>query len=185
VTVWNNTFVGNARNINLVQDSRNYLDSTQPGKDSRQPYPDPTMTWQLGPVSVGDNVMALATSAGNCLLCVEDYTKTRTAEQIGVTADGDVYNRLTTSSPTWVVVWSAGSGNNLNPYVYTSVSAFRTAKGQEAHGVGYDGTAVVDSTGHPTATVTNAEPTVAQPLPSAVATATGKSSGVRHLGVWF
>ncbi len=105
VRVWNNTFVGNGRSLNLVQDNRIYATNTW-AKYSNDP---PSMTWLLGPVEVRNNVIANPGS-GNCLLCVEDYTKTRSAEQIGVTANSNVYNRATASAPRWAVVWSRGPG---------------------------------------------------------------------------
>ena len=103
VTISNNTFVGNDRSINIVQDDR--TPASDPGRDPRQPYPDPTMTWQNGPVSVTDNVMSNQ-QTGNCLLCVEDYSHQRSAEQMGVTANGNVYARPNISTPTQLVVWS-------------------------------------------------------------------------------
>ena len=76
------------------------------------------MTWINGPVEVRNNIIAGTT--GNCLLCVEDYSKQLTAEQMQVTALGNVYQRPTTSSPTWVAVWSTGAGN---PKVFTTLAA--------------------------------------------------------------
>ena len=64
------------------------------------------MTWINGPVEVRNNIMA--GTSGNCLLCVEDYSKQLTAEQMKVTALGNVYQRSNTSSPGWVAVWSTG-----------------------------------------------------------------------------
>ena len=174
VQIWNNTFVGNGRSINIVQDPRRYGDGS-PGKDPRYPN-DPTMTWLLGPVTVANNVIANQ-ATGNCLLCVEDYSKQRSAEQIGVTANGNVYNRPSASSPSWVVVWSRGAGN---PAVFTTLDAFRSATGQEGSGVLLTGPAVVTPFGVPTADMPS--PGIAVPLPADVAAVAGWAAGTRYLG---
>ena len=74
VSMWNNTFVGNDRSINIVQDSRRPTSASTTGRDKRQPFPDPTMTWLNGPVTVANNIMAMQRS-GECMLCVEDYSR--------------------------------------------------------------------------------------------------------------
>jgi parallel beta-helix repeat protein len=174
VKIWNNTFVGNGRSVNLVQDARRYGDGS-PGKDPRYPN-DPAMTWSLGPVMVANNVIANQ-DTGNCLLCVEDYSKQRSAEQIGVTADGNVYNRPSAGSPSWVVVWSRGSGN---PDVYSTLDAFKSATGQEGSGVLVTGPGVVTDFGVPTGSMPS--PSIARPLPSDVAAIAGWAAGTRYLG---
>ena len=176
VTIWNNTFVGNGRSINLVQDPRRYGDGS-PGTDPRFPD-DPTMTWLLGPVTVANNVMANPGS-GNCLLCVEDFSKERTAEQIGVTADGNVYNRPSDSAPEWVAVWSQAGGD---PAVFTTLDDFRAATAQETSGIIVTGPAIVTATGSPTPDM---PPDVqALPLPADVAALVGQLAGTRHFGAW-
>jgi hypothetical protein len=167
----------NNRPINIVQDARRASNQSTPGHDPRQPFPDPTMTWINGPVEVRNNVIAGTT--GNCLLCVEDYSKQLSAEQMQVTALGNVYQRPTTSSPTWVVVWSTGAGN---PKVFTSVAAFKSGTGQEAQSLALDGTAATNANGSPTSAVTGKFGTVAQPLPADLASLTGLASGSKRLG---
>jgi hypothetical protein len=128
-------------------------------------------------VQVRNNIMAGTT--GNCLLCVEDYSKQLSAEQMQVTALGNVYQRANTSSPTWVVVWSTGAGN---PKVFNTLAAFKAATGQEAVSLALDGNAATTSTGAPTSVVTTAVATVAQPLPADLATLSGLASGSKRLG---
>jgi parallel beta-helix repeat protein len=66
VKIWNNTFVGNSRPLNLVQDPRRNTDRNDPAVDSRQAWPDRTMPWTLGPVQVRNNVIADPASAAAC-----------------------------------------------------------------------------------------------------------------------
>ena len=110
-----------------------------------------------------NNVVARPRSTGNCLVCVEDYTHQRTAEQIGVTMNGNVYNRLTT--PTWTQVWSRGAGN---PAVYTSVAAFAAATGQDAKRVSVDGRSAVSDNGTLDASIVTQAASIASALPSDV-----------------
>lgn len=177
VRIWTNTLIDNGRPINIVQDARRASNQATPGHDPRQAFPDPTMTWLIGPVEVQNNIISGTT--GNCLLCVEDYSKERTAEQMQVTAKGDVYRRPSTSVPQWVVVWSTGAGN---PAVFTSVAAFNTATGQESVNLALDGTPATTADGAPTAPVLAAVATVAQPLPADLAALSGQGSGSKRLG---
>ena len=176
VSIWNNTFVGNGRSINIVQDSRRPTSASTTGRDYRQPFPNPTMTWVNGPVSVTNNIIANQRS-GECMLCVEDYTHQRSAADTGVTANSNIYNRVSSNLPSWLVVWSRGAGD---PAVYSTFADFRAGTGQEASGQYFGSPAIVDAAGAPTATTTN----TAQALPAAVATDAGKATGTKHQGAW-
>jgi parallel beta-helix repeat protein len=131
VTLSGNTFNANAdRSVNLVQDTRRPTSATTTGRDPRQPFPDPTMTWLLGPVTVKSNIISNQKS-GICMLCLEDYSHQRSAAQIGVTANSDSYVRPNSSVPKYVAVWSRGAGD---PAGFTTLSSFQSTTGQEAAG---------------------------------------------------
>lgn len=181
VKVWNNTFVGNARPLNLVQDSRRNTDSSDQAVDPRIAFPDPAMPWQLGPVRVSNNVFGSPTTAANCLICVEDYSGQESAAAMKITTNGNVYYRESAQRPTWLAVWSRGAGN---PQVFTTLSAFRSATGQEVRGREYVGTAAVSSVGALSSTVTSIAAQIALPLPSDVAAAIKRPAGSTQLGVW-
>lgn len=174
VSIWNNTLMGNDRSLYLVQDRRT-PSADSPDRDRRRPYPDPTMNWRLGPVTVRNNILS-GPASGDCLLCVEDQTKKRTAEQMGVTVDSDVFNRPDPSSPRWVAVWSRGAGTAT----FTSLAAFTAGTGQGASAQAVDGAALVDADGG----VTGGAPIAgsAQPLPLVVADATGIPRGTTGHG---
>jgi parallel beta-helix repeat protein len=177
VRIWNNTFVANNRNVNIVADSR-LASNTSWGHDPRYPN-DPTMTWVLGPVELANNVIGQLVS-GNCLLCVEDYTFTRSAEQIGVESTANLYNRPGTS-PQWTHVWSSG---DTNPDVYTSLKRFQSATGQDGRSIGYDGSTAATTSGVLSSTARTAGNDAAVGLPSDLASAVGRASGTRWMGVW-
>ena len=112
------------------------------------------------------------------MVCVEDYTRQRSAAQIGVRANGDLYNRPNSSTPTNLVVWSRGASD---PATYASLSTFKAATGQEAAGQQLTGTGLVDGDGQLlTALSTSAVP----PLPASVAAAIGFPAGSRHVGAF-
>lgn len=180
VKIWNNTFMGNARPLNIVQDDRDAADLTFPGYDPRQPKPDPTVPWVTVDVTLANNLVSKPSSSGNCLLCVEDYTHQRNATQMQIRPNGNLYRRTSTSAPTWAVVWSSGAGN---PYVYTDLPAFKSASGQEASGQLVT-TDIVDAEGRPSATTTQLTGSVAQALPADVAALAGQPAGTKVMGAW-
>ncbi|MHA7219456.1 right-handed parallel beta-helix repeat-containing protein [Arthrobacter sp. MDT1-48-3] len=163
VEVWNNSFISNGRPVNIVQDARRAADRGTPGHDPRQAFPDPTMSWINGPVTVRNNV--ISGTIGNCLLCVEDYSGQFSAEAMGVTTAGNVLHRATVSAPTWLVVWSRGAGN---PAVFATLDTFRAATGQGRSDTELTGGAVADPA---TFRVSDSarSAAVAQPLPARIA----------------
>jgi hypothetical protein len=179
VQIWNNTLTGNGRNINFVQDARRYSQTTkQAGSDPRN-FPDPTMTWINGPAMFANNIIANPNSAGNCLICVEDYSSTYSAEQMLVTTNGNAYNRPSTTSPKYFGIWSTGTSN---PAVFYDLATFRSGTGQESSGVLVTGSPIVDANGVPTSALPSSSG--ALPLPSGVATLIGQPAGAQHLGVF-
>lgn len=176
VDVWNNTFVGNGANtIHVVQDSRLASNPATPGHDRLQPIPDPTVTWIAGSVTVSNNIFSHAAGSSPCVLCVQDATHQRTAEQMNVTANGNVYNRVSATSPAALVAWSTGAGIQNFP----SLAAFQAATGQDRVSVAMDGPSVVDGNGK---LVSSLPTTLAQPLPAAVAATVGLPAGTRQVG---
>ena len=182
VRVWNNTFLANVgRPIWLAQDERRNTDPNYEAVDKRQPFPDPTMPWTLGPVSLRNNVIAQGSGTSNCLLCVEDYSGESSAEQMGISSNGNVYQRQSTGNPRWLAVWSTGPGD---PQVFDTLSEFTQATGQEQRGKEYVGGQAVDSSGRLTSAVSNATAQIAVPLPADLAAIVGQPTGTLHLGNW-
>jgi parallel beta-helix repeat protein len=181
VQIWNNTLAGNTRSINLVEDYRRAVNLSTPGHDPRQKLPDPTMTWLIGQAVVSNNIMTHVRIGAACLLCVEDYSHQRSAAQMQMSVDGNVYSRPDAGTPAWVAIWSRGSGN---PATFTALGAFRSATGQETHGLGLDGGSSARTDGSLDASVQSQATAGARPLPDAVATALGRASGARHMGAW-
>ncbi|MGZ4689030.1 MAG: right-handed parallel beta-helix repeat-containing protein [Acidimicrobiia bacterium] len=178
VAMWNNTFVGNDRSINLVQDDRRPTSASSAGRDKRQPFPDPTMTWLNGPATFANNILANQRS-GKCMLCVEDYSGQRSAAQIGVSANANLYNRPNTTTPALLVVWSAGSAS---PATYTTLTAFHAATGQEGAGQLVNGSQIVDANGSSAPVMATVVANTALPLPADIAALVGRPAGLRAHG---
>ena len=179
IQVWNNTITGNQRNINITQDTRRASNLAAAGHDKRQKLPDPTVTWITGNITVGNNV--LANAKGKCLLCVEDYSHQRSAAQMNIQSDGNIFQRPSKSAPTWAVVWSRGAGN---PAVFNTVDDFSGATGRDVNSRALDGSAVLSSLTTLTSAVNAWTSTVARPLPAGVAGLIGQPAGTKHLGAF-
>src|SRR3954452_11687349 len=180
VNIWNNTFRGNARTVWVAQDPRHAADPEDTyDLDPRRPVPDPRMTWYVGPITIANNII-VQPQAGACIVCVEDYTHERSADQIGVHTHGNVYNRVGTTTAK-AVVWSKGIGN---PATFATINAYRTATGQDASSLVTDGTPVLTTTGDLTTPIADQTDTIATPLPTNIATTTGQQPGTKHLGAF-
>ncbi|KQR53536.1 hypothetical protein ASF88_01240 [Leifsonia sp. Leaf336] len=173
VQVWNNTFTDNTnRNLEITQDARRGNNKSDAGHDPRQAFPDPTMTWITGPDTIRNNI--ISGGSGNCLLCVEDYSHTYSAAQMGIDADYNLYRRPSASAPSWFAVWSTGAGN---PAIYSTLSAFTSATGKGGHNTLVEN-AAAQSAAPSTSTGTAAG------LTSAIAALVGKAAGTAHMGAW-
>jgi parallel beta-helix repeat protein len=174
--VWNNTFVDNGDGIWLIQDSRR--PDNFPGNDPRH-YPDPTMTWLIGPATFHNNV--IVNSGGYAaIINVQDTTGQRSAEQIGVTTNSNILNMSSNQPVKRLVSW-ARAGTTTSAH-YTSLTTFRTATGQEGNGQQIIGPLVATDDG----VSTSAMPTtsLAQALPQSIATLIGQPTGTQRFGAW-
>lgn len=181
VQVWNNTVVGNGRPLNIVQDRRVATDRRTPGHDRRRPLPDPTVPWISQSVTAVNNIFERPLPWANCLLCVEDFTHRRSAAEMHVVADGNVYGRRADGLPRWLVVWSSGGGS---PEVFTTLEDFRRKTGSERKGHLVT-TPLVDEVGRGLPLLGELTDTASQPLPHAVAQVVGQAPDTKHLGIFF
>jgi hypothetical protein len=181
VRIWNNTISANGRAINVVQDGRRASDPDTPGHDPRQPFPDPAMTWINGPVVIRNNIISNPGSTADCLLCVEDYSGSYSAEELRVTALGNVYHRALPASPESAVIWAMDSGK---PALFASPDAFSAATGQELQHLYLEGADPLISGYRPGGTITGRNSTIAQALPWEIAQLAGQPAGTRSLGAF-
>jgi parallel beta-helix repeat protein len=182
VRIWNNTFTGNGRAVHLVQDERRATDLSTPGHDPRQKLPDPTVPWLVEKITMSDNVLADARQGAPCLLCVEDVSNDRrSAAQMGITVNGNLYIRPDAGTPQWTVVWTRGDGA---PATFAGLGAFRSATGQEARGLAHDDGNAAGPDGSLARAVETKADKAARPLPESIAKLVGRPKGTRHMGAW-
>ncbi len=175
--IWNNTVVGNMGNINVLQDSRTPA-NTSYGKDNRQPFPDPTMTWVISNIEIKNNVNASPAPTSNGALAMREETGKGAAVMGGV-IDGNFYNRVNASSPKNQFGWAGGT-----PNAFASLSTYRAATGMDPNAYSIDGSNSLDSNYNLTASAAYAAAGVARPLPDDIAALISQPAGTAHLGVF-
>lgn len=174
VSIWNNTFTGNVREVDVVQDDRD-LDPQGSHLDHSLP-----LTFRNGPVVLRNNVLAQTARGSDCLLCVEDYSGRMSAEDMSVSARGNLYQRPTRDRPRVLVRWSRGE----DAIAFSSFSAFRGATGQEQPGRLVSGRRVLRRDDRVTRAVDRIAQRIARRVPSSLASRVGVARGSRHLGAW-
>lgn len=179
VQIWNNTISGTGRALNIVQDARRASNPSTPGHDKRRPIPDPTMTWVNRGITVGNNVLSSTGTSGNCLLCVEDYSRTYTAEQMVASTNGNLYHRASATAPRWSVVWSNGAAG---PSVFTKLSAFSSREAQERPAAEITGGRVLTDDNRIASGVASKYAGIARPLPAGPADLMDVPTGTKRIG---
>ncbi|TDD75384.1 right-handed parallel beta-helix repeat-containing protein [Actinomadura rubrisoli] len=177
VRIWNNSMAGNGRAVQIVQDSRRRDDPGVPGRDPRRKGPDPAMTWRIGQTTVSNNTFAGARPGTPCLLCVTDHTGERSAAQMNLTVNGNVYVRPNAADPRTLILWSRNSFGDLG--------RFRTATGQETRGAFLGNAAAARAEGTlDRAVAPGVDAGNAVPLPADIAALVGRPAGTKHIGAW-
>ncbi len=69
----------------------------------------PLAPWTVRNTVVSNNV--IAESAGNCLVCVQDYSLRFTGAQMVSSIDGNLYHRTAPGTPRWFSAWSRGAAS--------------------------------------------------------------------------
>jgi hypothetical protein len=129
VQIWNNTVANNGIDLRVAQDLRRATDPTVPGHNPRHPS-DQAMTWILGNITVSNNVFS--GSSISALVTVQDYSGAFTAQQLGVTLDGNAYQLGSASGSAYQVLWELGHNSAKK---YMSLSTFGVETGQETRGI--------------------------------------------------
>ncbi|MCW2526171.1 MAG: putative sortase-sorted surface protein [Pseudonocardiales bacterium] len=166
VRIWNNTLSGNTRNIEFLQDSREYSNMSVFGHDTRQKFPDPTMTWKIGNSQVMNNKLSRGGTTTN--VNVRDYTNKRSTAQMGFVIDGNLFTR-TTAGDVDAIMQAAGA----------KLTVAKTVSAIAATGVGSHNAEV--SLGVATA---NAATVYARPLPADIAAIIGRPAGIAQVGAF-
>jgi parallel beta-helix repeat protein len=168
VQIWNNTFGGNGRDLELVQDVRHASDLSVPGHDPRQKLPDVTMTWILSDIDVFNNAFGLQ-NPGEYEIYARDYTAQSAPQRLDIAVDNSVFTKPVAGTQ-GEIVWGSTPGNVT---IYRSIATFNAATGWT------NLEAAVGQT-LPSGTLTQ----LARPLSALIAAAIGQPAGSRHIGAF-
>lgn len=197
VRMWNCTAANNQEvNFDVTLDNRRAGDGTY-GTDGRHPSPtDPVygaegMDWVVHTVEIKNCVSARPIGSGG-LLRIRTQPKAPNMPSplslaaLGPDVDGNIYSRLSSSSPSQA--WNLTSTSNGNtPYTtLAAAKAAATAVGVtlDAHSYTQDTDGINNDFTLKAATVSAAAGS-ARPLPSDIAAELGRAAGVASNGCWF
>lgn len=128
VEIRNNIVSGNMNAISVLQDKRLKSDPSVPGHDERF-MDDPEMTWLGTDVTIVGNTLVGNGERG--LLWVEDYSRARSAEDFGITVEGNLYARAANGDPATIIAWPmTASGSTM----FSTLDDFTGSTEQELGG---------------------------------------------------
>ncbi|MHA6669453.1 right-handed parallel beta-helix repeat-containing protein [Homoserinimonas sp. A447] len=135
VEIRNNIVSGNMNAISVLQDERLKSDASVPGHDERH-MDDARMTWLGTDVTIVGNTLVGNGERG--LLWVEDYSREHSAEDFGITVEGNLYARAENGDPATIVAWPmSASGSTL----FSTLEDFTDSTEQEKSGREFRGSA--------------------------------------------
>ncbi|MBH0052876.1 right-handed parallel beta-helix repeat-containing protein [Salinibacterium sp. SWN139] len=136
VEIRDNIVVGSRNAIAVLQDERLKSDDNEAGHDERY-RDDPEMTWVGTDVSIVGNTLVGSSEA---LIWIEDYSRTRSARDFGITVDNNLYVRATELEPRTLIAWPT---NAIGVTPFSSLADFARGTGQEQTGLEHlDGSVV-------------------------------------------
>ncbi|MGK9146008.1 right-handed parallel beta-helix repeat-containing protein [Plantibacter flavus] len=142
VRLWNNTVLDNWMDIVLSIDGRVATDPDAVGRDPRQAFPDPTLSWAMTDVLVANTVVGEPRQGTGCVVCVTDARSDGRTE-LGVRLAGNLYQRADRSAPKSLIVWPGRAAKEQ----YADLAEFESARRQPGAGVEVDGRLPVDAHG--------------------------------------
>lgn len=133
VEIRNNVVVGNMYAISVLQDQRLKSDLSVPGHDERH-MDDVAMTWLGTDVTIVNNT--LVGNGEYALVWIEDYSRARSAEEFGVTLEGNLYARAANGDPQSIIAWPVTSSGST---MFSSLNDFTERTGMEKSGKEFRG----------------------------------------------
>ncbi|MBH0022852.1 right-handed parallel beta-helix repeat-containing protein [Salinibacterium sp. SWN248] len=137
VEIRDNVVVGSRNAIAVLQDNRLKSDENEAGHDERY-LDDAEMTWVGTDVSIVGNTLVDSSEA---LIWIEDYSRTRSARDFGITVDNNLYVRATELEPRTLIAWPT---NAIGVTPFSSLADFARGTGQEQTGLEHLGGSVIE-----------------------------------------
>jgi parallel beta-helix repeat protein len=129
VSVYNNTLVNNLINLRVYDTNRKNTDAAQIADG---------ITWSTRNNVFKNNI--LSNASGSMLFEASNYAIKEPSSLMVAYTDYNGYYRTLSSTPASVIKWSLGGNNYSVPY--SSIAAFNSATGYEAHALAIDNVAV-------------------------------------------
>lgn len=126
VSVWNNTIVGNKRNVNIVEDARR--------------GPTTAIPWVTKNVEFVNNVVA-GEAGADCVMCVESWSKTLTGATMLTKSEGNLFHRTGAESPKSFALWANASSAATRLATFGDYTA---ATGRDKSSIAVEGASPVD-----------------------------------------
>lgn len=140
VDIWNNTAVRNGRGIEVLEGRRDAASGTGDGRFpppyDRRHGSDPRILWNVQRVNVMNNVVAEGRPGSWSLIGVNDATRRRSAEQMGVRLDHNAYWRGPGSPVRFTHTWSDWPDSLRK---FETLDEFVAATGQDSRSMASDG----------------------------------------------
>ncbi|WP_244604221.1 right-handed parallel beta-helix repeat-containing protein [Microbacterium oleivorans] len=166
--IWNNTAVGNERNIAVTQDSRRSKNLTIP--------------WLSKNTVIANNVAA--EPEGSCIVCIDDRSRALTGAQMVTRADGNLYHRTSLTSPRSFAIYAQGQAGPSQ--TFTTLADFIAATGREKRSVLLEqATSPVNADYSLRSSAASQQKSIAVPVPTQIADVSDLSSGEVSLGARF
>ncbi|MCM3695180.1 right-handed parallel beta-helix repeat-containing protein [Microbacterium oleivorans] len=166
--IWNNTLVGNERNIAVTQNKRRSTNALIP--------------WMSDGVVIANNVVA--EPRGECLVCVDDFSRALVGGQMVTRAEGNLYHRASPTAPRWFAIYSRGAAGSSEGF--TTLADFRAAAGREKRSV------LLEQAASPVredfslrSAQASRQTAIAVPVPAQIAAVSDLGSGEVSLGARF
>ncbi|WP_341953221.1 right-handed parallel beta-helix repeat-containing protein [Salinibacterium sp. TMP30] len=138
VEIRNNLVVSKKNAISVLQDQRLKSDESVPGHDERF-MDDPVMTWLGTDVTIVGNT--LVGSGDRALIWIEDYSRTRSADDFGITVENNLFARATNGDPQTIIAWPMSPGNVTR---FSSLDDVTRGADQEHSGLEFRGSEAVE-----------------------------------------
>ncbi len=166
--IWNNTLVGNERNIAVTQNKRRSANSLIP--------------WMTKGIVIANNIVA--EPRGECLVCVDDFSRALVGGQMVTRAEGNFYHRASPTATRWFAIYSRGAAGSSEGFA--TLADFTSATGRDKRSVLVEQAAspVHDDYSLRSATASR-QTSIAVPVPAQIAGVSDLTTGEVSLGARF
>ena len=117
IEVWNNTFSGNERTLQFLQDSRRQTNSGLTNK----------IPWITRNVQLSNNVLSYG--AGSCPVLTQDMSAVKYGNDFGITFNANLYQRASASAPANLACWANGASGTRS---FKTLALFKGHTGSDA-----------------------------------------------------